>query len=107
MSTPFLNDAFVRSVLTRKIAVLETSTRRSRSQKQVDQLNALLETYHGIVSTPDMKPETALKVLSDVSKDASLALQIAMDRRSKSISTLSTLLKKAAETAASITQNIK
>jgi hypothetical protein len=66
MSTPFLNDAFVRSALTRKIAALETSTRRSPSQKQVKQLNDLMGTYHGILSTPNMKPETALGVLSKI-----------------------------------------
>jgi hypothetical protein len=97
MSTPFLNDAYVRSVLTRKIAVLETSTRRRPSQSQVNQLNALTQTYHGILATPDMKPETALEVLLDVSED----------KASHSMSTLSTLLKKAAQTAESITQNIK
>jgi hypothetical protein len=105
MSTPFLNDALVRSVLTRKIAALETSTRRSPSQKQVKQLNDLTGTYHGIISTPNMKPETAMEVLSDASQDSSIELQYA--RHKQQTSTLSTLLKKAAETAASITQNIK
>ena len=102
MSTPFLNDAFVRSALTRKIAALETSTRRSRSQKRVKQLNALWGTYHDIVSTPNMTPETALEVLSDLSED-----KASQDKTSHSMSTLSTLLKKAAQTAESITQNIK
>jgi hypothetical protein len=97
MSTPFLNDAFVRSVLTRRIAVLESSTRRRPSQKRVKRLNALTQTYHGILATLNMTPETTLEVLSDLSED----------KASHSMSTLSTLLKKAAETSASITQNIK
>lgn len=49
MSTPFLNDALVRSTLTRKIAALETSTQRGPSKSQVKQLNDLTGTYHGIL----------------------------------------------------------
>ena len=107
MLTPFLNDALTRSILTRKIAALETSTRRRPSQSQVKQLNDLTWTYHGILATPDMKPETALDVLSDVSQDNTLVLQDARERQQALMSTLSTLLKKAAQTAESITQNIK
>ena len=66
MSTPFLNDALVRSALTRKIAALEASTQRNSSQPQVDQLNDLTKTYNGILATPNMQPETALGVLSKI-----------------------------------------
>jgi hypothetical protein len=107
MSNPFLNAAYVRSVLTRKIAALEASTRRKPSQPQVKQLNRLTRTYHGSLAAPDMKPETALEVLSDVSVDRSVELLYARPQRQTLVSTLSTLLKKAAQTAESITQNIK
>ena len=45
--------------------------------------------------------------LSEMGEMESLRLQMAMDRLSKMMSTLSNLLKKASETAAAITQNIK
>ena len=107
MPTPFLNDALVRSVLTRKIAVLETSARRGRSQKQVSQLNSLLGTYHGIVSSPNMTPETALGVLSDASQDKNLFLQDALRRQQEAISTLSNVMKQQHDTAASIIANLR
>jgi hypothetical protein len=49
----------------------------------------------------------ALDCLAKLSEAESLRLQMAMDRLSKLLSTLSNLLKKASETAADITQNIK
>jgi len=107
MSTPFLNDALVRSVVTRKIAALETSTRRGRSQKQVSQLNDLVGAYHGIVSTPNMKPETAMEVLSDAAQDKNLFLQNALLRQQQYISTLSNVMKQQHDTAASIIANLK
>jgi hypothetical protein len=48
-----------------------------------------------------------LDSLSEMGEMESLRLQMAMDRLSKLMSTLSNLLKKASETAAGITQNIK
>lgn len=106
IQTPFLSDAYVRSVLTRKIAALEVSTRRSGSQSQVRQLNGLMRTYHGIL-TPTMTPETGLEVLSDVTGESSLNLESAMVRRQQLMSTLTNIMKKTADAAASITANIK
>lgn len=48
-----------------------------------------------------------LKSLSEMDEMESLRLQMAMDRQSKMMSTLSNLLKKVSETADSITQNLK
>ena len=45
--------------------------------------------------------------MSEMGEMESLRLQMAMERLSKMMSTLSNLLKKASETAAGITQNIK
>ena len=45
--------------------------------------------------------------MSEMGEMESLRLQMAMDRLSKMMSTLSNLLKKASETASGITQNIK
>ncbi len=121
MSTPFLNDAFVRSALTRKIAALETSTRRSPSQSQVNQLSNLTRAYHGILATPNMQPDAALGVLSKIAppspkqlsrkrddeKDASLALQIAMEKQQHQMQTLSNMMKTMHDTSSSIIQNLK
>lgn len=51
--------------------------------------------------------KSKLDSLSEMGEMESLRLQMAMDRLSKLMSTLSNLLKKASETASGITQNIK
>jgi len=48
-----------------------------------------------------------LDSLSELGETESLRLQMAMDRMSKMMSTLSNLLKKISDTAQSITQNLK
>jgi hypothetical protein len=48
-----------------------------------------------------------LDSLSDLGETESLRLQMAMDRMSKMMSTLSNILKKISDTAASIVQNLK
>ena len=53
----------------------------------------------------DVKRE--LDSLSELGETESLRLQMAMDRMSKLMSTLSNLLKKASDTSAQITQNLK
>jgi hypothetical protein len=53
----------------------------------------------------DMKSK--LDSMSEMGETESLRLQMAMDRMSKLMSTLSNLLKKASDTDAGITQNIK
>ena len=52
-------------------------------------------------------PALKLDTLGDMNQADSLRLQMAMDRLSKLMSTLSNLMKKAADTQASITQNLK
>lgn len=48
-----------------------------------------------------------LDSMSEMGEMESLRLQMAMDRRSKMMSTLSNILKKISDTANGITQNIK
>jgi hypothetical protein len=48
-----------------------------------------------------------VEVISEMGEMESLRLQMAMDRMSKMMSTLSNMLKKMAETAEGITQNLK
>jgi hypothetical protein len=48
-----------------------------------------------------------IDAMSELGETESLRLQMAMDRMSKMMSTLSNLLKKASETASGITQNLK
>lgn len=48
-----------------------------------------------------------LDSMSEMGETESLRLQMAMDRMSKMMSTLSNLLKKASDTSSSITQNLK
>jgi hypothetical protein len=50
---------------------------------------------------------TRLDSMSEMGEMESLRLQMAMDRRSKMMSTLSNILKKSSETAGSIVANIK
>ena len=66
----------------------------------------------GIVTKADIETaketvKNKLDSLSEMGEMESLRLQMAMDRLSKLMSTLSNVLKKASETAESITQNIK
>jgi chromosome segregation ATPase len=51
--------------------------------------------------------ERELDSLSELGETESLRLQMAMDRLSKLMSTLSNLLKKASDTSGQITQNLK
>ncbi|MCY7338789.1 MAG: hypothetical protein LH465_02360 [Sphingomonas bacterium] len=51
--------------------------------------------------------KTQMDSMSEMGEMESLRLQMAMDRLSKMMSTLSNLLKKTSETSSSITQNLK
>jgi hypothetical protein len=99
---------------------METSRRRGRSQKQVNQLNDLTQTYHGILSTPNMTPETALEVLSkiappspeqlnSVGDDAQLAnidLQNVLQKQQQMIQMVSNISKVAYDTATAVIRKI-
>ena len=58
-------------------------------------------------SQADPDPGDKIDSLSEMDELESLRLQMAMDRMSKLMSTLSNLLKKQSDTAAAITQNLK
>jgi|GEM_PF-2364217 len=72
-------------------------------QKAVDDARVLQMDVDNEIST--VKQD--LDSLSELGEMESLRLQMAMDRMSKMMSTLSNLLKKASDTAAGITQNLK
>ncbi len=74
---------------------------------------ALRRTQSEIISTKreiddlERQIKNRLDSMSEMGEMESLRLQMAMDRLSKLMSTLSNLLKKASDTSAGITQNIK
>lgn len=71
--------------------------------------NWLEESHHTKGDIDKLVDETKaeLNSMSELGEMESLRLQMAMDRLSKLMSTLSNLLKKASDTAAEITQNLK
>lgn len=104
--TPFLNDALIRSALTRMIAALETSTRRNPSQSQINQLNDLRRAYYGIL-TSNMKPETALGVLSKIALPSPLDAFEKFDQKCNQLfNMLSTVLKNEKEMQSAIGRNL-
>ncbi len=83
---------------------------RKDVMKLDQQLIQLLDSLTKAKNNIDNAKETAknkLDSMSEMGEMESLRLQMAMDRLSKLMSTLSNLLKKASETASGITQNIK
>jgi hypothetical protein len=61
----------------------------------------------GMAEAKAAGPRQGLDSMSEMGEMESLRLQMAMDRMSKMMSTLSNLLKKASETSTAITQNLK
>ncbi len=59
------------------------------------------------LSDKELQVKNQLDSLSEIGEMESMRMQMAMDRLSKMMSTLSNLLKKASETASGITQNLK
>jgi cell division protein ZapA (FtsZ GTPase activity inhibitor) len=68
---------------------------------------ATLRTTAGELDQAIDEVKAELDSLSELGETESLRLQMAMDRMSKLMSTLSNILKKASETSGQITQNIK
>ena len=62
-----------------------------------------MDELHAIID----KAKGDLDSMSEMGEMESLRLQMAMDRMSKMMSTLSNLLKKISDTSTSITQNLK
>ena len=91
-----------------------SATKATRIRKNVVNLglsfNQLLETVTKGKKDMDAAKETinnTLDSMSEMGEMESLRLQMAMDRLSKMMSTLSNLLKKISDTSSAITQNIK
>jgi hypothetical protein len=80
------------------LSILLTLLEESRNtQADIDEL----------IETAKETVKSKLDSSSEMGEMESLRLQMAMDRLSKLISTLSNLLKKASDTASDITQNLK
>jgi chromosome segregation ATPase len=77
---------------------------------RVKELGAVSASARGELTDLDREMQQLkqeLDSLSELGETESLRLQMAMDRMSKTMSTLSNLLKKISDTAQSITQNLK
>lgn len=75
-------------------------------QQLIQLLDSLTKAKNDIDNAKEIA-KNKLDSMSEMGEMESLRLQMAMDRLSKLMSTLSNLLKKASETASGITQNIK
>jgi hypothetical protein len=84
----------------------EISSATANTQKPVRILVPAKPTYADVRTLPTQL-QTNLTSLNDMSETMQLQLQMAMDRQSKLIDTLSNLLKKIDDTASTIIQNIK
>ena len=88
-----------------------SAAKATRIRKDVVNLglsfNQLLETVTKGKKDMDAAKETINNTLDSMSEMENLRLQMAMDRLSKMMSTLSNLLKKISDTSSAITQNIK
>jgi|SRR5688572_29866225 len=94
----------------RVIPPAKASVIRNDVMKLDKQLGQVFDSITIVKKDIDNAKETIknkLDSMSEMGEMESLRLQMAMDRLSKMMSTLSNLLKKASETASGITQNIK
>lgn len=87
-----------------------TPEQRKAFDKEMQTVRALASGTNLTVKTLDAeidKVKSDLDSMSEMGEMESLRLQMAMDRMSKMMSTLSNLLKKISDTASQITQNLK
>jgi hypothetical protein len=93
-----------------KISPVKAAQIRKAAMKLDPQFTQVYEALKNTDKDIDNAKETVknkLDSLSEMGEMESLRLQMAMDRLSKLMSTLSNLLKKASETASAIIQNMK
>lgn len=84
----------------------EISSATANTQKPVRILVPAKPTYADVRTLPTQL-QTNLNSMNDMSETMQLQLQMAMDRQSKLIETLSNLMKKIDDTASTVIQNIK
>ena len=84
----------------------EISTATANTQKPV-RISVPAKLTYADVRTLPTQLQTNLNSMNDMSETMQLQIQMAMDRQSKFIETLSNLLKKMDDTASSVIQNIK
>jgi hypothetical protein len=103
------SEAFLRSEVPKFVRVA-SELQASNARVHLGILQNELEESRSTQAEIDKLIETIrsdLDSLSEMGETESLRLQMAMDRLSKLMSTLSNLLKKASETASGIAQNLK
>jgi len=89
-----------------KMPVPDTQAVDSVTYVQIDLWPGVIDSVNQLAAIVDTI-KNKLDSLSELGEMESIRLQMAMDRRSKMMATLSNLMKKISETNSSITQNIK
>jgi hypothetical protein len=87
-----------------------TAAQKKVFEEEMTNLRAVADGTDAVIQKLDAglaKPKVDLDSMSEMGETESLRLQMAMDRLSKVMSTLSNLLKKVSDTASTITQNLK
>jgi hypothetical protein len=83
------------------------AARATRAPRGQAALSASMQSTTTEVELAAADVRAELDAMSELGETESLRLQMAMDRLSKLMSTLSNILKKASDTSAQITQNLK
>lgn len=87
-----------------------TAAQKKVFEEEMTKLRTVADGTDAVIQKLDAglaKPKVDLDSMSEMGETESLRLQMAMDRLSKVMSTLSNLLKKVSDTASTITQNLK
>ena len=110
---PLKNTTVIKPVLVKPVKIIP-SPKAALIRKDVVQLKLQLTQFSDSVAITKKqideevnKMKSDMDNMSEMGEAESLRLQMAMDRLSKMMSTLSNLLKKISDTSAGITQNIK
>jgi len=110
---PLKNTTLIKPVLVKPVKIIP-SPKAALIRKDVVQLKLQLTQFSDSVALIKKqiddevtKMKNDMDSMSEMGETESLRLQMAMDRLSKMMSTLSNLMKKISDTSAGITQNIK
>ena len=95
-------DGFLLNTMTGEVWKYDEDKKALRSVQKDETFHSLLDQIKDFIAM-EQEPDTS----KDIADELSLRLQIAMDRRSKVISTLSNMMKKVASTQDTIVRNIK
>ncbi len=95
-------DGFLLNTMTGEVWKYDEGKEAFRFVKKEETLHSLLDQIRNFVAV-DQEQDTPM----DIADELSLRLQMAMDRRSKVIHTISNMMKKMASTQDTIVQNLK